>query len=216
MNQFEWFLLKAVTPKGDDHRGVHISSLRCSEVSIDWFSREKLQENPIFHGKIHGFLMFPVDFPLSQPIESWPWNRAKDLRFRGWFLLCRREASQTSAAHALVLRAQGATGTQERDCTKAGWMLRRARSSKVTQAQWLHVWYIVFTYKTGWFSSGQCQCWSIFQHHGAYGKDYFLAIHGTGPFWDIATWNHIQLVQVYSLKGSPRMFHLVQIFKGSC
>ena len=28
---------------------------------------EKMQENPIFHGKTYGF---PIDFPLSQPIEK--------------------------------------------------------------------------------------------------------------------------------------------------
>ena len=28
--------------------------------------RENLKENPIFHGKKHGFLMFPVDFPFNQ------------------------------------------------------------------------------------------------------------------------------------------------------
>ena len=32
--------------------------------------REKIQEHPIFHGKIYSFLMFPVDFLLSQPIEE--------------------------------------------------------------------------------------------------------------------------------------------------
>ena len=32
--------------------------------------REKLQEHPIFHGKIMEHLWFPVDFPLSQPIDT--------------------------------------------------------------------------------------------------------------------------------------------------
>ena len=32
--------------------------------------REQLQENPMFHGKIMENRWFPVDFPLSQPIES--------------------------------------------------------------------------------------------------------------------------------------------------
>ena len=29
--------------------------------SIDWFCWEKLPENPIFHGKIYGFLYFPFN-----------------------------------------------------------------------------------------------------------------------------------------------------------
>ena len=30
--------------------------------------REKIQEHPIFHGKIYG--LYGLDFPLSQPIEA--------------------------------------------------------------------------------------------------------------------------------------------------
>jgi len=51
------------------HRHPQISEKHGESIpNIQWIGlREKLQENPIFHGKImenlYGFLWFPVDFP---------------------------------------------------------------------------------------------------------------------------------------------------------
>ena len=44
--------------------------------------REKIEENPIFRGKIYDNLWFPIDFPLSQPIEwitSTPSTRPREI-----------------------------------------------------------------------------------------------------------------------------------------
>jgi hypothetical protein len=37
--------------------------------SMDWFKGEFTGNPHDLHGTIHGFLMFPVDFPLNQFIE---------------------------------------------------------------------------------------------------------------------------------------------------
>ena len=50
---------------------------------IQWIGlRENLQENPIFHGKIYGFLMFPVDFPLNQSIDIYIYTYPPTKRLR--------------------------------------------------------------------------------------------------------------------------------------
>ena len=44
-----------MTGRGDGFRDEFRFENAGTHVSIDWFSREKLQEHPIFHGKIYGF-----------------------------------------------------------------------------------------------------------------------------------------------------------------
>jgi hypothetical protein len=44
-------------------------SFKYGQFNSQWIGlRANLQESLIFHGKIYGFLMFPVDCPLEQSI----------------------------------------------------------------------------------------------------------------------------------------------------
>ena len=58
-----------IYPSGMANESPKMVNLTRSFCQLIGF-REQLQENPIFHGKIMENLEFPVDFPLSQPIDS--------------------------------------------------------------------------------------------------------------------------------------------------
>jgi len=62
--------------------------------SLDWLNRENVQEPSIFHGKNHGLLMFPVDFPLNQVIDK---SESKT----HWRSTCKARLSSSSAAKSL-------------------------------------------------------------------------------------------------------------------
>ena len=52
------------------HQNIVLALVFSGTCSIQLIGlREKIKERPISHLKIYGFLMFPVDVPLSQPIE---------------------------------------------------------------------------------------------------------------------------------------------------
>jgi hypothetical protein len=75
-----------------------------NQASLDWFEG-KLTGNAIFDGTNHGFLMFPVDFPLNES------NEGRNLSF----LDTRQKHIQRPAA-CCVLSARASAKTRQSGC----------------------------------------------------------------------------------------------------